>query len=146
MFPARGEPESLYACLRLAAALALMTIGGAGMYAVVVALPPVQAEFGVARADASLPYALTMLGFGVGGIVMGHLSDRFGVIVPVLTGGVCLGLGFIAAGGAANLWQFTLAQGLLIGLLGLSARLAPLVGRAFPWGHPPRGIAGATCP
>src|SRR5882724_9487915 len=101
----RGEPESLYACVRLAAALALMTVGGVGMYAVVVALPPVQAEFGVARADASLPYALTMIGFGLGGIVMGRLADRFGVIVPVLIGGVCLGLGFIAAGAAANLWR-----------------------------------------
>src|SRR5260370_27660314 len=97
MFPSRGEPESLYACLRLGAALALMTVGGAGMYAVVVALPPVQAEFGVARADASLPYALTMLGFGVGGIVMVRLADRFGVIVPVLIGGACLGLCLRAA-------------------------------------------------
>src|SRR5258708_5504086 len=97
MAPSRGEPESIYACVRLGAALALMTVGGAGMYAVVVALPPVQAEFGVARADASLPYALTMLGFGVGGIVMGRLADRFGVIVPVLIGCVSLALPFIPA-------------------------------------------------
>ncbi len=145
MFPSRGEPESLYACLRLAAALALMTIGGAGMYAVVVALPPVQAEFGVARADASLPYALTMLGFGVGGIVMGRLSDRFGVIVPLLIGGVCLGLGFIAAGAAASLWQFTLAQGLLIGFLGSSASFAPLVADISLWFNRHRGIAVAIC-
>ena len=69
----RGEPESLYACVRLAAALALMTLGGVGMYGVVVALPPVQAEFGVARADAALPYTLTRIGFGLGGILMGRL-------------------------------------------------------------------------
>ena len=141
----RGEPESLYACVRLAAALALMTIGGAGMYAVVVALPPVQAEFGVARADASLPYALTMLGFGLGGIVMGRLSDRFGVIVPVLIGGTCLGLGFIAAGAAANLWQFALTQGLLIGFLGCSASFAPLVADTSQWFDRHRGIAVAIC-
>ena len=43
--PARGEAESSYAWLRVAASLALMTLGGAGMYSVVVALPAVQAEF-----------------------------------------------------------------------------------------------------
>ena len=48
-----------------------MTIGGSGMYVVSVVLPAVQAEFGVARADASLPYTLMMIGFGVGGIADG---------------------------------------------------------------------------
>src|SRR5207245_10414921 len=89
----RGEAESLCAWLRLGAALLLMIIGGAAMYGVVVALPAVQAEFGVTRADASLPYTLTMIGFGVGGILMGRLSDRFGVIVPVAIGALSLGAG-----------------------------------------------------
>ena len=70
--------------------MALMAIGGCGMYVVVVVLPAVQAEFGVARADASLPYTLLMIGFGVGGMLMGRLADRFGVMVPLLIGAVCL--------------------------------------------------------
>src|SRR5438034_10220428 len=81
----RGEAESLYACVRLGAALLLMTIGGAAMYGVVVALPAVQAEFGVTRADASLPDTLTMIGFGVGDILMGRPADRLGLVVPGLT-------------------------------------------------------------
>jgi MFS family permease len=80
------EADSPYAWTRLGVALALMTIGGSGMYSMAVALPPLQAEFGIARADASLPYTLTMIGFGFGGILMGKLADRFGVIVPVLVG------------------------------------------------------------
>ena len=68
--------DSRAAWLRLVAALALSTIGGVGMWSVVVALPAIQAEFGVTRAAASFPYTLTMLGFGVGGIMMGRLSDR----------------------------------------------------------------------
>ena len=64
--------------------LLLMTIGGSGMYSVAVVLPRLQAEFGVARGDASLPYTLTMIGFGFGGILMGRLSDRFGVMVAVI--------------------------------------------------------------
>jgi MFS family permease len=144
-FDAHARPETAYAWARLAASLALMTIGGAGMYAVAVALPPVQAEFGVARSGASLPYAATMIGFGLGGILMGRLSDRFGVMVPVLIGAVCLGLGFIAAGNAQGLWQFILVQGLLIGLLGTSATFAPLVADASMWFTRRRGIAVAIC-
>jgi MFS family permease len=122
-----------------------MTIGGSGMYAVAVALPPVQAEFGVARSDASLPYALTMIGFGLGGILMGRLADRFGVMVPVLIGAVCLGAGFIAAGASQTLLQFALIQGLVIGLLGTSATFAPLVADTSLWFTKRRGIAVAIC-
>jgi MFS family permease len=139
-----GErPESSYAWVRLAVALALMTIGGAGMYSMSVALPPLQAEFGIARADASLPYTLTMIGFGVGGILMGKLSDRFGVRVPVLVGAICLSLGFIAAGFSRSLLQFSAAQGLLIGLLGTSGTFVPLVADVSLWFTRRRGIAVA---
>ena len=81
-------PDSRYAALRLVVALALMTVGNGAMYIVIVVLPAVQAEFGVARAAASLPYTLTMIGFGFGGILMGRLADRFGVMVPLLIGGL----------------------------------------------------------
>ena len=141
----RGEPESLYACVRLAAALAAMTVGGSGMYAMAVALAPVQAEFGTDRGDASLPYTLTMLGFGFGGILMGRLADRFGVSVPVVFGSIGLGAGFIAAGMSGSLLQFALAHGFLIGLLGCSATFAPLVADTSLWFNKHRGIAVAIC-
>jgi sugar phosphate permease len=96
--------DSLYAAFRLGITLALMTIGNCGMYAVAVMLPAVQAEFGVARADASLPYTLMMVCFGVGGVLMGKLADRFGVMLP-----------------------------LLIGLFGSSATFAPLVADTSLW-------------
>src|SRR5712691_9656217 len=141
----RGEAESLYACVRLGAALLLMTIGGAAMYGVVVALPALQAEFGVTRADASLPYTLTMIGFGVGGILMGRLSDRFGVILPVVIGALSLGAGFLLCGMSVTLWQFSLAHGLLAGLLGCAATFAPLVADASMWFTRRRGMAVAIC-
>jgi MFS family permease len=141
----KSEPESTYAWARLGAALLLMTIGSSGMYIVAVALPPVQAEFGATRSDAALPYTLTMIGFGLGGILMGRLADRFGVMVPVLASAVALGAGYSAAGLAGSLWQFSIAHGLLIGLLGMSATFAPLVADTSLWFTRHRGIAVAIC-
>src|ERR1700741_203871 len=122
-----------------------MTLGGSGMSGISVALAPVQAEFRVARADASLPYTLAMLGFGIGGILMGKLSDRFGVMVPTVIGAIGLGSGFVLAGNAASLWQFSVAHGLLVGLLGCSATFAPLVADTALWFNRRRGIAVAIC-
>ncbi|RYF43453.1 MAG: MFS transporter [Comamonadaceae bacterium] len=140
-----ADIESPYAWMRLVVSLVLMTVGGSGMYAVTVVLPRIQADFAVARGDASLPYTLTMIGFGFGGILMGRLSDRFGVMVPVAVGAVGLGAGFILAGLASSLWIFCLAQGLLIGLLGTSATFAPLVADTSQWFDRRRGIALAVC-
>ncbi len=137
--------ESGYAWVRLCVSLALMTIGGVGMYGAAVVLPAMQADFGVVRADASLPYTLTLIGFGLGGILMGRLADRFGVMAVVLIGTAFLGLGLVAAGSGANLWQFGLAHGLLIGLLGTSATFAPLVADTAQWFDRRRGIALAIC-
>ena len=84
---ASGSPiDSAPAWIRLGLATLLSTIGGVGMWSVVVVLPAVQAEFGVARGEASLPYTLTMIGFAFGGVLMGRLADRFGVLVPLLIG------------------------------------------------------------
>ena len=71
-----------------------MTIGACGMYIVPVVLPAVQAEFGIPRADATLPYSLLMISFGVGGLLMGRLADRHGIMIPLLIAGAALGLGF----------------------------------------------------
>ena len=128
--------------MRLAVTLTLSTIGGVGMWSVVVALPAVQAEFGVARADASLPYTLTMICFGLSGIVMGRLSDRYGVMAPVMLGTLLLALGYVAAGSATSLGYYTLAQGALIGA-GSAATFAPLLAHTSLWFVRRRGIAVA---
>jgi MFS family permease len=135
-----GEAESTYAWMRLTVSLLLSTLGGVGMWSVVVALPAVQAEFGVARGAASLPYTLTMIGFGLSGIAMGRLSDRYGIMVPVMVGTLVMALGYVAAGASTTLWQYTLAQGLLVGA-GSSATFAPLLAHTSLWFVRRRGIA-----
>jgi MFS family permease len=143
--PTTSQPDSRQAVLRLLVTLALMAVGASGMFVVPVVLPAVQAEFGVARADASLPYTVLMIGFGVGGLLMGRLADRRGVMLPLLIGSVGLGLGFVAAAQAHSIWAFALAHGVLIGLLGCSVSFAPLMADTSMWFVKHRGMAVAVC-
>ena len=115
------------------------------MYVVPVVLPSVQSEFGVARADASLAYSLLMIGFGIGGLAMGRLSDRFGVTVPLMVGACGIGAGFWLAGTTSSFAVFNAAHGLLLGLLGGSATFSPLVADTSLWFVKRRGIAVAIC-
>ena len=111
------------------------------MWSVIVALPAVQAKFGVARSTASLPYTMTMICFGFGGILMGRLSDRFGIMAPIMGEAISLGLGYAVASQATSLWQFILAQGLLVGVAS-SATFAPLHRRHLALVHPPSRRGG----
>ncbi|MFN5165251.1 MAG: MFS transporter [Pseudomonadota bacterium] len=135
--------DSRYAWGRLGAVLALMTIGSSPMYVISVVLPVVQADFGVARAGASLPYTLLMVGFGLGGIAYGRLADRHGLVPVVLLGTAGLAGGYLLAAASPSLWLFALANGLLLGALGSAATFAPLVADASAWFVRRRGIAVA---
>jgi MFS family permease len=135
--------DSSYAWWRLAASMALGTIGGVGMWSAVVALPVIQAEFGIDRGDASLPYTATMLGFAVGGVLMGRLSDRLGIMLPVIAGALMLGAGYVLAAQATSLWQYILAQALVIGMLGTATTFGPLIADVSHWFKKRRGIAVA---
>ncbi|MBS0534126.1 MAG: MFS transporter [Proteobacteria bacterium] len=134
--------ESPYAWRRLAAGLLLSTIGGVCMWSVVVALPAMQAEFGVDRAAASLPFTLTMLGFGAGNVIMGRLADRFGIALPMALGTVLLAIGYVACGFAGALWQVALLHGALIGFGG-STSFGPLMADISHWFSKRRGSAVA---
>jgi MFS family permease len=140
----RREIDSPYAWFRLAVSVLLSAIGGVGMWSVVVALPAVQAEFGAERGAASLPFTLTMIGFGVGGVVMGRLADRRGIILPVMIGAAALGAGFVLASLSGGLVSFSAAY-LLIGTFGTAATFVPLMADISFWFEKRRGIAVALC-
>ena len=133
-------PESPYAWLRLAISLVLSTVGGIGMWSFVVALPAVQAEFGVPRADAALPYTLTMIGFAAGGVLNGKLADRFGIVTPVVGAVLMLTCGYLGSAYSGNIWQLALVHGILIGV-GTSATFGPLLADVSQWFTRRRGIA-----
>ena len=138
------QTDGPYSWWRLVISLAMSTIGGVGLWSVVVVLPAIEVEFGVDRGGASLPYTATLIGFAVGGVYMGRIADKYGVFVPLILGSTMLGTGYIAAANALSLWQFMIVQALFIGMLGSSASFAPLVADVSHWFDKRRGIAIAV--
>jgi len=141
--PVEAVIDAPAAWWRLVATLTMATLGGVGMWSVVVALPAVQADFGVDRSGASFPYTLTMVGFGLGGILMGRLTDRYGVSMPLAGATLAMATGYVLASVAPTLFMYALAQGLLIGFLGSSATFGPLLADISHWFEKRRGLAVA---
>ena len=83
-------------------AVLIASIGAVGMWAVVVVLPTVQTEFAATRGAVSLATTMIFMGFGSGGVVMGRITDRFGIVAAMALSIVFLGAGFVLAGLAAR--------------------------------------------
>lgn len=139
--PKDARIDSAYAWVRVFASLAIMTVGFGGLYSIVVALKPVAVDLGATRGGVSFAYAVLFTGFGFGGILMGWWSDRVGIVWPALTGSVAMASGLFLAGQATALWQIVLAFGLLVGFLGMSTIMVPLVANITLWFDRRRGIA-----
>jgi len=136
--------DSPQAALRLLVTLGLVVLGNSSMYVVSVVLPAVQSEFGIGRADASLPYTLMMVCLGLGGIWTGRLADRHGLTPILWCGALAVFGGFALAANAQSIWLFGLAHGIL-GLIGSSSTFAPLMADTALWWQKRRGIAVAIC-
>ena len=136
-------PDSRYSWLRLAICTLISTIGGVGMWSFVVMLPAIQADFGITRGEASLPYTVLMVGFALGSIITGRLADRFGIRVTLVTGSLAAGIGFVLGGLTTAPSQLTIAYGLLG--LGTSAGFGPLIADVSHWFERWRGIAVGIC-
>ncbi|AWL99516.2 MFS transporter [Bradyrhizobium amphicarpaeae] len=125
--------------MRLLLALMIGSIGGVGMWAIVVMIPAVQTEFSASRGAVSLAFTLMMFGFGLGGVIAGKITDRFGIVPAMAISIAFLGVANTFAGLSSELWQFVAAY-FLIGL-GTSATFAPLMAEASHWFERYRGLA-----
>ncbi|HEX4328239.1 MAG TPA: MFS transporter [Burkholderiales bacterium] len=139
----QAQVDSRQAWQRLAVAMTLSTIGGSAMYLVSVILPAVQRDFGIARAQASIPYTAMMIGFGIGGLLMGRMLDKYGARVPAMIGSVNVGLGFMLAAASPSIWWFALIHCFVLGMFGSSATFVPLLADTARWFVRRRGIAVA---
>ena len=136
--------DSRTAAWRLLTTLGLVVLGNSSMYVVSVVLPAVQGEFGIGRADASLPYTLMMICLGLGGLWTGKMADKHGLTPVLLLGAAAVCAGFVGAGMAGSIWLFGLAHGLM-GLIGSAATFAPLMADTALWWNRRRGMAVAIC-
>ena len=76
----------------------------------------------------------------IGGITVGRLSDRFGILLPLIGGTVLMSLGYVLTTFAPNLPAFAIISGATIGLGG-AASFAPLVADISLWFDKHRGLA-----
>lgn len=133
--------DSAYSWLRLLVTLAIATVANVGMWSVVVVMPAIEADFAVGRAEASLPYTLTMIGFALGNLVIGRVVDRFGVTLALNGAAAAIALGFVLTTLAPSILLLSLAQ-LLVGL-GTGVGFGPLIADISHWFLKRRGIAVA---
>jgi MFS family permease len=135
----RYAPDGSYAFARLGLALLLSTLIGVGMWAIIVVLPAAQRDLGVDRAAASLPYTVMMCALAFSTIALGRMTDRHGVVLPLIISAVALGLGFVLAGYAPNLPMFAVAHA-LIGA-GAGTGFGPMMADISHWFVRRRGLA-----
>jgi len=135
----RFVPDSRQAWVRLVVAVLIASVGAVGMWSVVVVMPVVQAEFAATRGAVSLAATAIFFGFGLGGVIMGRITDRLGIVSAIALSIAVLASAYVLAGLATALWQF-IAVSFLIGL-GSSATFAPLMAEASHWFERYRGLA-----
>ncbi|MGQ0682017.1 MFS transporter [Bradyrhizobium sp.] len=135
----RFVPDSRHAWARLVLAVLIASIGAVGMWSVMVVMPVVQAEFAATRGAISLAATMIFFGFGLGGVITGRITDRFGIVRAMAVSIVFLAASYVLAGLSTALWQF-IAVSFLMGL-GTSATFAPLMAEASHWFERYRGLA-----
>lgn len=133
--------DSRYAWGRMAVSLLIATIGNVGIWAIVVVMPAIQAEFAVERGTAALPYTLTMLGFALGNVVIGRIVDRLGITRTLIGTALIMGAGTALAAISPSI-MILCAMQFVIGF-GTAVGFGPLVADISLWFLRRRGIAVA---
>ena len=133
--------DSRYSWTRLGLTLFVATVINAGMWAIIVIMPAIEAEYGGTRAMASLPYTLTMVGFALGNYVIGRAVDHFGITASLIVAATMTAIGFGLATLSSSLLVLSFTQ-LLVGFAS-AVGFGPLIADISHWFVRRRGIAVA---
>ncbi len=133
--------DSGYSWVRLCITLAIAMVANVGMWATIIIMPSLEAEFGGGRAAATMPYTLMMIGFALGNLLIGRIVDRFGITVALIGAAMASSAGFVLSTLAPSIWVLS-ATHLLLGL-GTAVGFGPLIADISHWFLKRRGIAVA---
>ena len=138
--PRSESIESRGSWIAAGATLALLSVSYGSPLLVVVGLKPITEDLGTVRQMVALVVALTWLGTGAGGILMGWVAERTSIRFTVIFGTVMIALG-LAVSASGNIWAILAGHTLLIGLLGNGALFPPLLVYVSRWFDRRRGTA-----
>ena len=137
--PPETEPRFFYGYIIVVAATCIMVAIWGTYYTFGVFFNPMLTEFGWTRAVISGAFSLAMITFGVLGIIMGALNDRFGPRIVLSLSGVLVGSGYLLMSQISALWQLYLFYGVIVGA-GLGGAFAPLNSTVARWFVKKRGM------
>ena len=127
---------------RLLVALTIAIVTNIGIWAFVVVMPSIEADFGTPRSQTAFPYTMTMIGFGIGNVLLGRALDKFGVARALIGGSLLIGLSFFAAASSHDIYLLA-AVHFCLGI-GTAVGFGPLIADVSHWFNKNRGIAVAV--
>jgi MFS family permease len=142
MTAASATLDSRAAWVVATAALVILSIAYGAPLLAAVALKPIAAEFGTARAAVAAAPSFTFVGAAFGGIAAGWLTGWLGIRRIVLFGAAMLAAGLVLSA-AGGLFQLYAGHGVLMGLFGTSCMFSPIMTYVSRWFDRSRGAAVA---
>ena len=136
----RAEVEGHGSWLAAGITLALLSVSYGSPLLIVVGLKPITESLHTNREVVALAAALSWVGTGLGGILMGWVADRIGIRRTVIFGAVNIAAGLLLSS-TGKIWAIYIGHGLLLGLLGNGAMFPPLMVYVSRWFEARRGTA-----
>lgn len=135
-----GSVETRASWVVAVVALVILAIAYGGPLFSAVAMKPIAAELGTQRSGPAFASSLSYVGAGLGGILMGWLSERMGVRAIVVFGALMIaaGMAISSSGGLGTLY---VGHGVFMGLFGASCMFSPIMTYVSRWFDRRRGAA-----
>ncbi|MBN2060613.1 MAG: MFS transporter [Deltaproteobacteria bacterium] len=130
--PHKTEARFFYGYIVVIAAFSVMLVANIGMGAFGLFLKPLTTEFGWTAAKVSGAFSLAMIVYGIMGIVMGGLTDKFGPRGIITCCGLLMGIGYLLLFKLSTLWQLYLLLGVLVSM-GMGGVWVPQLSTISRW-------------
>ncbi len=134
-----NQDKLFYGYIIVAAALLIVIIAHGAQYTFGIFFQPILAEFDWTRAATSGAFSLYLILWGVSGIFVGRLNDKFGPRIVMTVCGFFLGLGYLLMSQIGAIRQLYLFYGVIIAV-GMSGAWVPLISTVPRWFVKRRGM------